>query len=40
VPYATIENWVEAGEKKSRTADGRSVSRLGARRLLRLHRGR
>ena len=40
VPYATIENWVEAGGKKSRTADGRSVSRLGARRLLRLHRGR
>ena len=40
VPYATIENWVEAGGKKSRTADGGSVSRLGAGRLLRIHRGR
>jgi hypothetical protein len=40
VPYATIENWVEAGEKKGQTADGRSVSRLGARGLLRVHRGR
>jgi hypothetical protein len=40
VPYATIENWVEAGGKKSRTANGQHVSRLGTRRLLRLHRGR
>lgn len=40
VPYATIENWVEAGEKKSRTADRRSVSRLGTGGLLRVHRSR
>jgi hypothetical protein len=39
VPFATIQNWVEAGGKKSHSANGRIVSRLGPRRLLRVHRG-
>src|SRR6266699_2626661 len=30
VPFATIQNWAEAGGKKGPRADGRSVPRLGA----------
>ena len=30
VPFATIQNWVEAGGKKGGTADGDDVSRLGS----------
>jgi hypothetical protein len=40
VPYATIQNWVEAGGKKGAPPDGDHVSRLGPGRLFRLHRGR
>ena len=29
VPFATIQNWVEAGGKKGARADGRRVSGLG-----------
>jgi hypothetical protein len=29
VPYATIQNWVEAGGKKGVPANGRRLSRLG-----------
>jgi hypothetical protein len=29
VPYATIQNWVEAGGKKGSPANGRRLSRLG-----------
>jgi len=38
VPFATIQNWVEAGGKKGRGTDRRRLSRLGARRVLRVHR--
>jgi hypothetical protein len=31
VPYATIQNWVEAGGKKGGRRDGRRLSRLGPR---------
>ena len=30
VPFATLQNWTEAGGKKGPRADGRSVPRLGA----------
>ena len=40
VPFATIQNWVEAGGKKSRDAHRRRLSRLGTRRVLRVHRRR
>jgi hypothetical protein len=40
VPFATIQNWVEAaGEKRSR-AGRRGLSRLGAGELLGVHRRR
>jgi hypothetical protein len=29
VPYATIQNWVEAGGKKGGAANGRRLPRLG-----------
>jgi len=38
VPFATIQNWVEAGGKKGRDAHRRRLSRLGTRRVLRVHR--
>jgi hypothetical protein len=38
VPFATIQNWVEAGGKKGHPSDDRILSRLGSRRLLRVHR--
>jgi hypothetical protein len=38
VPFAAIQNWVEAGGEKGRTADVDELSRLGPRGLLRLHR--
>ena len=40
VPFATIQTWVEAGGEKGGAADVDALSRLGASRLLRLHRGR
>jgi hypothetical protein len=40
LPFATIQNWVEAGGKKSGPADVDDVSRLGPGRLLGVHRGR
>ena len=40
VPYATIQNWVEAGGEKAAAADRHRLSRLGTRRLLRLYRRR
>jgi hypothetical protein len=40
VPFATIQNWVEAGGKKSRPMRHGGVSRRRAGRLLRLHRRR
>jgi hypothetical protein len=40
VPFATIQNWVEAGGKKGQSTTGNGVSGLGARRFLRLHRRR
>jgi hypothetical protein len=40
VPYATIQNWVEAGGKKGGATDRRRASRLGLGRLLRLYRRR
>jgi hypothetical protein len=40
VPFATIQNWAEAGGKKGPRADGRSVPRLGAGGLFRLRGGR
>jgi hypothetical protein len=40
VPYATIQNWVEAGGEKGGAADRGRAPRLGAGRLLGLHRGR
>ena len=30
VPFATIQNWVEAAGKKSQRADGKRLSRLGS----------
>lgn len=40
VPFATIQNWVEAGGEKGRAAAVDELSRLGAGGLLRLHRHR
>lgn len=39
VPFATIQNWVEAGGKKSGAADGGRLSGRGPQGVLRLHRG-
>jgi len=36
VPFATIQNWVEAGGKKGQPAPGNRLSGLGTGRLLRL----
>jgi|SRR6516162_1821428 hypothetical protein len=38
VPWATIQNWVEAGGKKSGPPDRSKLSRLGSGRLFGLHR--
>lgn len=40
VPFATIQNWVEASGKKSGRADGLGLPHLGPGGLLRLHRRR
>jgi hypothetical protein len=40
VPYAAIQNWVEAGGEKGGATDRHRASRLGTRRLLGLHRRR
>jgi hypothetical protein len=40
VPFATIQNWVEAGGEKGGAADRRGLPRLGTRGLLGLHRRR
>src|SRR5262245_13971620 len=40
VPFATIQNWVEAGGEKGRAADVEELSRLEPRGLLGVHRGR
>ena len=40
VPYATIQNWVEAGGKKGGATGRHRASRLGPLRLLGLHRRR
>ena len=40
VPYATIQNWVEAGGEKGDATDHDRLSRLGTLRLLGLHRRR
>lgn len=40
VPFATIQNWVEAGGKKGRATRGRGVSGRGVGRLQRVHRRR
>jgi hypothetical protein len=40
VPYATIQNWVEAGGGKGGAADPGRAPRLGTLRLLGLHRRR
>jgi hypothetical protein len=40
VPFATIQNWVEAGGGKGGATDGHRLPRLGTLRLLGLHRGR
>jgi hypothetical protein len=40
VPFATIQNWVEAGGEKGGAADVDELSRLGAGRLLGRSRGR
>jgi hypothetical protein len=40
VPYATIQNWVEAGGEKGGPTGPDRPSRLGTLRLLGLHRGR
>lgn len=38
VPFATIQNWVEAREKKGGRSNPGRLPRLGPRRLLRVHR--
>ena len=38
VPFATIQNWVEAGGKKGGRPDRDRLPRLGPRRLLGIHR--
>jgi hypothetical protein len=40
VPWATIQNWVEAGGEKGGPPPRHRAPRLGAGRLLGLHRGR
>ena len=40
VPFATIQNWVEAGGKKGRGPHRRRLPRLGSGRLLRVRRRR
>jgi hypothetical protein len=40
VPYATIQNWVEAGGEKGEPTDRHRLPRLGAVRLLGLYRRR
>jgi hypothetical protein len=40
VPFATIQNWVEAGGEKGGATDRHRAPRLGPRRLLGLHRRR
>lgn len=40
VPFATIQNWVEAGGKKGGAANGHRAPRLGSGRFLGLHRTR
>jgi transposase-like protein len=40
VPYATIQNWVEAGGEKGGAADPDRLPRLGVGGLLGLHRRR
>jgi hypothetical protein len=40
VPFATIQNWVEAGGEKGGAEDLDRTSRLGTLRLLGLHRRR
>jgi hypothetical protein len=40
VPYATIQNWVEAGGEKGGATEPNRTPRLGALGLLGLHRGR
>jgi hypothetical protein len=40
IPFATIQNWVEAGGEKGGAADVDEVSRLGASGLLGVHRSR
>lgn len=40
VPFATIQNWVEAGGEKGGSTDVDELSRLGPRGLLRVHRHR
>ena len=40
VPFATIQNWVEAGGEKSGAANVDAVSGLGPHGLLRVYRGR
>ena len=40
VPFATIQNWVEAGGKKGGRSHRGRLPRLGPRRLLRVHRRR
>ena len=40
VPFATIQNWVEAGGKKGERTMGKRLSGLGAQRFLRLPRRR
>ncbi len=39
VPFATLQNWVEAGGKRGGRPHPRGLPRLGPRRLLRVHRG-
>src|SRR6185437_11316966 len=40
VPFATIQNWVEARGKKGGRSDPGRLARLGTRRLLRVYRRR
>ena len=40
VPFATIQNWVEAGGKKGERTLGKRLSGVGPRRFFRLSRGR
>jgi hypothetical protein len=40
VPFATLQNWVEAGGEKGGPTEVDELSRLGPRGLLRLHRHR